>query len=65
MNTLNLKGWFELFNVRLYEALIGSQRVHLQFGEAERATRIEAKQSTAVDKVSNKMYFSSLKKIHL
>ena len=39
---------------------------HPQFGEAQRSASTEAKQCRAVDRVSNKTYFSHLKKkVHL
>ena len=36
-----------------------------QFGEAAGVLMQEAKQSTAVDRVSSKMHFSHIKKAHL
>ena len=60
------KGKFGLFEVGLYEVLIHSlcitysrwRSARPQFGEAERSTSTEAKQCTAVARVSSKTCFS-------
>ena len=68
----DLKGWFAFFEVGLYEVLIHNQCITCsrfglaqpQFGKASRSTSMEAKQHTAVDGASCKMYFR-LKKAHI
>ena len=53
------KGIIHIVLVRFYEVR------GFQFGEAETGTSKEAKQCTTVDKVSNKTYFSHVKRVRI
>ena len=61
----NMKEWFELFNVELYEVLIDSHCIiysrcclaNRQFEIPKRGTGTEAKKCSAVDSLCNKKYF--------
>lgn len=70
VNKKSLKGGFGIFEVGWYEVLFHSQCITYnkwlsarpQLEEAGSCTRTDTEQSTAVDAVSSKTYFSHLQK---